>query len=213
MMRTCASRWRRSAGSLVMTLRSRRRALSTTLASIGSRVPRCPHRTPAALAFGSSRAGTVTLARCSVRARRTWRGPGRHARANGPAGTLHAHCLSSMAAANGYGDHRQVLGDRAPRVASAARCLGARRVGACGLGAVDIEVSVLSDESAKGAALMVHHRVPFPPGLLLDGKVFSYGRLSERRLRRELDRSGASRARAEVTRSRAEAGQRDQRPK
>ena len=77
----------------------------------------------------------------------------------------------------------------------------------------DIEVSVLSDESAEGAALMVQHLVPFPPGLLLDGKLFSYGRLSERRLGRELERSGASRARAEVTRSRAEAGQRDQRPK
>ena len=29
-------------------------------------MPHCPHRMPAALAFSSSRAGTVTLARCSV---------------------------------------------------------------------------------------------------------------------------------------------------
>jgi glutaredoxin len=70
----------------------------------------------------------------------------------------------------------------------------------------DIEVFVLSDESAEGSALLVQHLVPFPPGLLLDGKLFSYGRLSERRLRRELERSGASNAGAKVTRSRAGAG-------
>ena len=28
----------------------------------------------------------------------------------------------------------------------------------------------------------------FPPGVLIDGEPFSYGRLSERKLRRELDR-------------------------
>ena len=33
---------------------------------------------------------------------------------------------------------------------------------------------------------MVRHRVPFPPGVLIDGEAFSYGRLSERKLRREL---------------------------
>ncbi len=30
----------------------------------------------------------------------------------------------------------------------------------------------------------------FPPGVFLDGRLFSYGRLSERKLRRELDRLG-----------------------
>ncbi|MGH9119880.1 MAG: hypothetical protein ACRD0A_19005 [Acidimicrobiales bacterium] len=33
----------------------------------------------------------------------------------------------------------------------------------------------------------------FPPGVLLDGEPFSYGRLSERKLRRELARHAASR--------------------
>ncbi len=77
-------------------------------------------------------------------------------------------------------------------------CEHARDVLAAVSADYDVEVSVLSDDSQEGAALMVQHLVPFPPGLLLDGKLFSYGRLSERRLRRELERSGASRARAQA---------------
>ena len=60
----------------------------------------------------------------------------------------------------------------------------------------DIEVSVLSDESEEGRALMVGHLVAFPPGVLVDDQLFSCGRLSERKLRRELDRAGAARLRA-----------------
>ncbi len=59
----------------------------------------------------------------------------------------------------------------------------------------DIEVSVLSDESERGSALMMEHLVAFPPGVLLDEKLFSYGRLSERKLRRQLDKTGAARPR------------------
>jgi glutaredoxin len=59
----------------------------------------------------------------------------------------------------------------------------------------DIEISVISDESEEGRALMMEHLVAFPPGVLLDGHLFSYGRLSERRLRRQLERSGAPRFR------------------
>jgi hypothetical protein len=56
----------------------------------------------------------------------------------------------------------------------------------------DIEVETLSGDSEQGQALMVEHLIAFPPGVLLDGKAFSYGRLSERKLRRELGRTGAA---------------------
>jgi hypothetical protein len=56
----------------------------------------------------------------------------------------------------------------------------------------DIEVQTLSGDSEQGQALMLEHLIAFPPGVLLDGKAFSYGRLSERKLRRELDRTGAA---------------------
>ena len=58
----------------------------------------------------------------------------------------------------------------------------------------DIEILVISDESEEGRALMMEHMVAFPPGVLLDGNLFSFGRLSERRLRRQLEHSGASRS-------------------
>ncbi|MHB1534111.1 MAG: glutaredoxin family protein [Acidimicrobiales bacterium] len=53
---------------------------------------------------------------------------------------------------------------------------------------VDLEVEELSAQTERGRQLMVEHRVAFPPGVLLGGKPFSYGRLSERKLRRELAR-------------------------
>ena len=37
-------------------------------------------------------------------------------------------------------------------------------------------------------ALAVHSGLLFPPGIFLDGEPFSYGRPSERRLRREIER-------------------------
>lgn len=42
--------------------------------------------------------------------------------------------------------------------------------------------------SEEGRALAARHGVLFAPGVLLDGQMFSYGRLSERRLRRHLTR-------------------------
>ena len=57
----------------------------------------------------------------------------------------------------------------------------------------DLVVEELSVQSEQGRDLMMQHRVAFPPGVLIDGQAFSYGRLSERKLRRELDRrDGAS---------------------
>ena len=54
----------------------------------------------------------------------------------------------------------------------------------------DIAVRVVADQSEEGVALLTEHFVAFPPGVLLEGRLFSYGRLSERKLRRELDSAG-----------------------
>lgn len=43
-------------------------------------------------------------------------------------------------------------------------------------------------DSPVGCELAARHGVLFAPGVLLDGQMFSYGRLSERRLRRRLAR-------------------------
>lgn len=50
-----------------------------------------------------------------------------------------------------------------------------------------LTVTRIALDSERGAALAVRHGVLFAPGILLDGEMFSYGRLSERRLRRHLD--------------------------
>ena len=50
----------------------------------------------------------------------------------------------------------------------------------------DLEVTECSTATEEGRDLMVRHRVAFPPGVLIDGEAFSYGRLSERKLRRYL---------------------------
>lgn len=47
-------------------------------------------------------------------------------------------------------------------------------------------VQELSLSSADGRALATEHGVLFAPGILLDGRAFAYGRLSERRLRKAL---------------------------
>ena len=52
---------------------------------------------------------------------------------------------------------------------------------ACSVALVDVA-------SPEGQALATRSGMLFPPGILLDGEPFSYGRLSERKLRRELDR-------------------------
>ncbi len=54
-----------------------------------------------------------------------------------------------------------------------------------------LSVTMLDIASAEGQALALRGGVLFPPGLFIAGDPFSYGRLSERKLRRELDRRGA----------------------
>lgn len=46
---------------------------------------------------------------------------------------------------------------------------------------------VVSTESAEGARLALENGIVFPPGVLLDGQPFAYGRLSEGKLRRKLE--------------------------
>ncbi len=50
-----------------------------------------------------------------------------------------------------------------------------------------LAVRHLSLDSDQGQDLAARHGVLFAPGILLDGTMFSYGRVSERRLRRHLD--------------------------
>jgi glutaredoxin len=49
-------------------------------------------------------------------------------------------------------------------------------------------VSALDVNSPEGEALAVRSGILFPPGIFLDGEAFSYGRPSERRLQREIER-------------------------
>lgn len=54
-----------------------------------------------------------------------------------------------------------------------------------------LEVSSVELSSPEGRALAERGGIMFPPGIFLDDEAFSYGRPSERKLRRELDRRGA----------------------
>ncbi len=51
-----------------------------------------------------------------------------------------------------------------------------------------LRISPLNIGSPQGELLARDNGVLFAPGVLLDGSLFSYGRLSERKLRRELSR-------------------------
>ena len=54
----------------------------------------------------------------------------------------------------------------------------------------DLTVEIVPLESETGRALAAGSGMVFPPGVLLDGEPFSYGRLSERKLRRVLESRG-----------------------
>lgn len=49
-----------------------------------------------------------------------------------------------------------------------------------------LAVRLVQLESSEGQVLAIRSGLLFPPGILLDGKPFSYGRPSEGKLRREL---------------------------
>ena len=46
-------------------------------------------------------------------------------------------------------------------------------------------------DSPAGRAALARWRVPFPPIVLVDGSLFGYGRISERKLRAALAAKGA----------------------
>ena len=52
-----------------------------------------------------------------------------------------------------------------------------------------LDVAEVGLQSEEGQRLALEAGVLFAPGVLLDGRPFAYGRLSERRLRKELART------------------------
>lgn len=50
----------------------------------------------------------------------------------------------------------------------------------------DLQIHVVDVEDAEGQSLAEAAGLVFPPGVFIDGELFSYGRLSERKLRRHL---------------------------
>jgi hypothetical protein len=51
-----------------------------------------------------------------------------------------------------------------------------------------LSISTLSVDSPEGQALAERNGILFPPGILIDGEAFAYGRLPERKLLRELEK-------------------------
>ena len=51
---------------------------------------------------------------------------------------------------------------------------------------IPLDVATVDLGSAHGQQLAVEGGVMFPPGVFVAGELFSYGRLSERKLRKEL---------------------------
>lgn len=52
-----------------------------------------------------------------------------------------------------------------------------------------LHVREVALDSAEGRELAARSGAPFPPVILMDGEVFSYGRLPERKLRQRLARA------------------------
>lgn len=67
-------------------------------------------------------------------------------------------------------------------------CRHAKEVLARLEGEFPLSVSELDIASVEGRELAERAGMLFPPGLYLDGEPFGYGRISERKLRRELQR-------------------------
>jgi Glutaredoxin-like domain (DUF836) len=72
--------------------------------------------------------------------------------------------------------------------ADCALCEHARKVLARVGADYPLQVTEIGLASEQGRALAAEARVQFAPGVLVDGRPFGYGRLSERKLRRALDR-------------------------
>ncbi len=57
---------------------------------------------------------------------------------------------------------------------------------------IAFELRLVDLDDPLGQALAAEHGVLFAPGVLIDGRLSSYGRPSERRLRRDLTAAGAT---------------------
>ena len=55
-----------------------------------------------------------------------------------------------------------------------------------------LRISIDDIASPRGQALALDGGLLFPPGIVIDGRPFSYGRPSEKKLRRELERIARS---------------------
>jgi thiol-disulfide isomerase/thioredoxin len=51
-----------------------------------------------------------------------------------------------------------------------------------------LRITTLDINTPEGQAIAMRHGLLFPPGILINGDAFSYGRPSERKLRRTLER-------------------------
>ena len=51
----------------------------------------------------------------------------------------------------------------------------------------ELEIETVDLMSERGQRLAMEANMLFPPGVLIDGRPFSYGRLSKRKLQRELE--------------------------
>jgi glutaredoxin len=54
-----------------------------------------------------------------------------------------------------------------------------------------LDISEVGLQTEEGRKLAVTNGVMFAPGILIDGKLFSFGRLSEKKLKFKLDRERA----------------------
>ncbi|MEV7572954.1 thioredoxin family protein [Pseudarthrobacter sp. NPDC089323] len=70
--------------------------------------------------------------------------------------------------------------------ASCASCVQAREILSTLSQEYHLEVREVSLETDKGRELAGQTGVVFAPGILISGELFSYGRLSEKKLRRHL---------------------------
>lgn len=77
-------------------------------------------------------------------------------------------------------------------------CQHAKKVLSRLAGDFALEVREVDLTTPEGQALAARSGMAFPPAVLLDGEPFAFGRLSERRLKRELARRGRKAAQSEV---------------
>lgn len=75
---------------------------------------------------------------------------------------------------------------------SCAFCEQAKEVLERLVGEYELAIEAVDMATAEGQVLAERGGVMFPPGVFVDGDAFSYGRLSERKLRREFERRVAA---------------------